>query len=82
MGNIEVQRELQMDSTDCADNTTGRRYGAAFIGSLAPPPVLCRELCKGVGLVAAADSGLVTAENAGVGRDERDIQDNRVSFIG
>ncbi|MDR1467747.1 MAG: thiamine diphosphokinase [Spirochaetaceae bacterium] len=45
------------------------RYGAAFIGSLAPPPALCRTLCAGADLVVAADSGLVTAEEAGVKPD-------------
>jgi thiamine pyrophosphokinase len=45
------------------------RYGAAFIGSLAPPPALCRALCERASLIVAADSGLVTAEEAGVRPD-------------
>jgi thiamine pyrophosphokinase len=49
--------------------TQGRRYGAVFIGSLAPPPALCRELCGEADVVVAADSGLVTAEDAGVKPD-------------
>jgi thiamine pyrophosphokinase len=60
---LKDQRILDMS------NAVGRRYGAAFIGSLAPPPILCRELCKGAALVVAADSGLVTAENAEVRPD-------------
>jgi thiamine pyrophosphokinase len=51
------------------ENIPYRRYGVAFIGSLAPPPVLCRELCGGATLIVAADSGLVTAEAAGVRPD-------------
>jgi thiamine pyrophosphokinase len=51
------------------DSISGRRYGVAFIGSLAPPPVLCKGLCTNAGLVVAADAGLVTAEKAGVRPD-------------
>ncbi|GMO14661.1 MAG: hypothetical protein Pg6A_00310 [Termitinemataceae bacterium] len=40
--------------------------GVAFIGGEAPAPELCRSFVKGAALVAAADSGLITAENAGV----------------
>jgi thiamine pyrophosphokinase len=46
----------------------GRR-GAVFIGSLAPPSALCRKLCEEADIVVAADSGLVTAEEAGVKPD-------------
>jgi thiamine pyrophosphokinase len=49
--------------------TQDSRYGAAFIGSLAPPPALCRELCEKADIIVAADSGLVTAEEAGVRPD-------------
>jgi thiamine pyrophosphokinase len=51
------------------ETTPGRRYGAAFIGSLAPLPALCRALCEKADLIVAADSGLVTAEEAGVRPD-------------
>jgi thiamine pyrophosphokinase len=47
----------------------GRRCGAAFIGSLAPPSALCRELCAEADIIVAADSGLVTVEEAGVKPD-------------
>jgi thiamine pyrophosphokinase len=51
------------------ETAPGCRYGAAFIGSLAPPPALSRALCGKADLVVAADSGLVTAEEAGVRPD-------------
>jgi thiamine pyrophosphokinase len=51
------------------ETTPGYHYGAAFIGSLAPPPALCRMLCERADLIVAADSGLVTAEEAGVRPD-------------
>jgi thiamine pyrophosphokinase len=50
-------------------NTPNCRYGVAFIGSLAPPSALCRTVCKDAALVVAADSGLVTAEKAGIKPD-------------
>ena len=48
---------------------SGCRYGTAFIGSLAPPPTLCRGLCEKAEVIVAADSGLVTAEAAGIRPD-------------
>jgi thiamine pyrophosphokinase len=60
-----------MLNTGCFETgrVSGRRYGVAFIGALAPSPALCGTLCEGAGLVVAADSGLVTAEEAGVRPD-------------
>jgi thiamine pyrophosphokinase len=40
--------------------------GIAFIGGEGPPPALCRRLAEEADLVLAADSGLVTAEDAGL----------------
>jgi thiamine pyrophosphokinase len=54
---------------DDVGGVLGRCYGVAFIGALAPSSALCGELCAGAGLVVAADSGLVTAEEAGVKPD-------------
>jgi thiamine pyrophosphokinase len=51
------------------ETAQGCRYGAAFIGSLAPSSALCRALCESVDLIVAADSGLITAEEAGVRPD-------------
>ena len=51
------------------ETASGCRYGAAFIGSSAPPSVMCGELCGKADLIVAADSGLVTAEKAGIRPD-------------
>jgi thiamine pyrophosphokinase len=43
--------------------------GAAFIGGEGPEAGVCRELSRDAGVVAAADSGLLLAERAGVRPD-------------
>jgi thiamine pyrophosphokinase len=40
--------------------------GIAFIGGEGPSPETCRALAKGAALIAAADSGLMAAEAAGL----------------
>jgi thiamine pyrophosphokinase len=43
--------------------------GILFIGGDGPPGRLCKNLASGAGLIAAADSGLIAAENAGIRPD-------------
>jgi thiamine pyrophosphokinase len=43
--------------------------GLAFTGGEGPPPDIARRLCEGADLVAAADSGLIAAEAAGIRPD-------------
>ena len=43
--------------------------GLAFIGGEGPEPDFCRLLARGASLIVAADSGLQTAENAGLRPD-------------
>jgi thiamine pyrophosphokinase len=43
--------------------------GIAFIGGEGPPPDLCRSLAAGAVFIAAADSGLIAAEAAGLRPD-------------
>ncbi|MDR2019165.1 MAG: thiamine diphosphokinase [Treponema sp.] len=43
--------------------------GIAFIGGEGPPPVFCRSLAAEAALIAAADSGLIAAEAAGLRPD-------------
>ena len=43
--------------------------GLAFIGGEGPEPAVCRLLAENAGLIAAADSGLEAAENAGLRPD-------------
>ncbi|MDR2068839.1 MAG: thiamine diphosphokinase [Spirochaetaceae bacterium] len=40
--------------------------GIVFIGGLGPRAGLCRALSRGADLIAAADSGLIVAEDAGI----------------
>ena len=40
--------------------------GIAFIGGKAPPPFVCKEIAKSADIIVAADSGLISAERAGV----------------
>ena len=41
-------------------------FSAAFIGGSGPTPERCRLLCAGARFIAAADSGLIRAESAGL----------------
>ena len=43
--------------------------GIAFIGGEGPPPEILREIARGADVLAAADSGLVAAERAGLKPD-------------
>jgi thiamine pyrophosphokinase len=43
--------------------------GIAFIGGEGPGAGICRNLAAGAGIIAAADSGLAAAENAGIRPD-------------
>ncbi|MDR2485847.1 MAG: thiamine diphosphokinase, partial [Treponema sp.] len=43
--------------------------GIAFIGGQGPDPEKCRRLITGTRIIVAADSGLITAETAGVKPD-------------
>jgi thiamine pyrophosphokinase len=44
----------------------GNMRGLAFIGGRGPSPDICHKLAQGAGLIAAADSGLMAAEAAGL----------------
>ncbi|MDR2194027.1 MAG: thiamine diphosphokinase [Treponema sp.] len=43
--------------------------GIAFIGGESPAPDICRSAAEGAAVIVAADSGLITAEQAGVTPD-------------